>query len=354
MNQLSRLILIAILHILILPPHTSAQEISTLPDYELALTDLWDVQWHPHDDLLALAAGHDIYLYSGDLVQQTVLQGHQALVRAISWSADGRYLASGDENHILRIWDTQLTPIQSISIVKFAGSVVEVAWSPVPGDDRIAVSYVDGSFTRMEADRHGYFGYLTYSIKLWSMAERQSQPMTHDYVSAWSLAWSPDGELLAASGSTEDTASYTVQFWETSSGKQLADIGSFADWEIYDIAWQPHSTVLAIAPEVFNSILIANLNNLDSDLRLYTTPGYDPIRVAWSPDGNFLTAGLPNGELMIWDFATQAQIKTIQAHNASITAIHWFGDGRKLATASIAEGVVRIWDMSDLDEDVTQ
>ncbi len=70
--------------------------------------------------------------------------------------------------------------------------------------------------------------------------------------------------------------------------------------------------------------------------------------IAWSPDGNLLAAGLPDGNIEVWDVAKRRQISRMESQNTSVTSLSWAHDGRRLAstnmTGSWDKGVINVWD----------
>jgi len=57
------------------------------------------------------------------------MQGHAAKIRTIAWSPDGRRLASGSEDHCVKIWDA-INGKELLTLDGHTGNVTAVVWSP--------------------------------------------------------------------------------------------------------------------------------------------------------------------------------------------------------------------------------
>jgi predicted NACHT family NTPase len=122
------------------------------------------------------------------------LVGHTAGVLSVSWSPDGRFLASGSEDNTVRIWDAATGSLLQ-TLQGHTGWVTSVAWSP------------DGRFLAS--------GALDSTVRVWDLAQMAVHAITeHD---SWveSVAWSPDGRFLA-SGSWD----WKVRIWDAETGMQ--------------------------------------------------------------------------------------------------------------------------------------
>ncbi len=77
--------------------------------------------------------------------------------------------------------------------------------------------------------------------------------------------------------------------------------------------------------------------------------------VAFSPDGRFLASvggqyrGTPGSEVMIWDAGKGELLRSLQGHTGLVTAVAYFPDGSRLATAS-DDRTIKLWDPTTGDD----
>src|SRR6266480_4208656 len=105
--------------------------------------------------------------------------------------------------------------------------------------------------------------------------------------------------------------------------------------QTYSLAWRPDGAVIALG-----GYRETRLVDAASRKPIATLAGHsDAVRaLAFSRDGKWLAAagGLPAraGEVKLWDVATKAVAQTFTGHADCIYAVAFSPDGRVLATAS--------------------
>ena len=124
--------------------------------------------------------------------QVAFLTGHTAGVQSVAWSPDGKTLATGGDDKVVRLWDSAGRRQIGAPLTGHTNGVWSVAWSP------------DGKTLATGDDK---------TVRLWDPTTHAQigAPLTGHTNGVWSVAWSPDGKTLATGG-----ADGTVRLWSAS------------------------------------------------------------------------------------------------------------------------------------------
>lgn len=77
---------------------------------------------------------------------------------------------------------------------------------------------------------------------------------------------------------------------------------------------------------------------------LHTLKGHEDVilRIAWSPDGQFLATPSVDKTIKIWDALNARLIHTLEGHSYGVNHVAWSPNGKNLASSS-CDNTIRIW-----------
>jgi hypothetical protein len=157
--------------------------------------------------------------------------------------------------------------------------------------------------------------------------------------SVTSIAFSPDGTLLAVGG---DGGSLEV--WDVPSSKQKFAIVDKCKLTRFDLKISPVGEYLT---EVCgDSVRLFNMND-GKLINKFDTQFFISYSVAISPDSKRIALGGSDSIVRLLDVETSELIISLMGHSLGINAVAFSPDGKMLASSS-ADGTVKLWDLSDL------
>ncbi len=168
-------------------------------------------------------------------------------------------------------------------------------------------------------------------------ADLSKSVFTKTFSSILSVAFSPDGKLLA----TGDTKG-EICLWQVADGKQLLSCKGPPGWA-QSVTFSSDSGKLASS----SADHTVTLWDASTGQALKTLQGHsNRVRsVAFSPDGHMLASGSDDCTVRFWDASTGKCLKILQGHADSVSSVAFSADNYTLASGS-ADCTVKLWDVN--------
>jgi len=269
-----------------------------------------------------------------------VCKGHTSDVYSAAFSPDGTLLASAGEDHMVRIFDTA-TAKELRCLVGHTSDVYNVAFSP---DGKVLASCSHD-----------------LSVRLWDPQTGKPihKPLTGHTDRVLTVGFSPDGKRLVSSCATTGGSSDhggEVRIWDVDNGQEIFSLPA-RNQGIVAVAFSPDGQRLAGAC-LKQTVKVWEVATGQEALLL---PGHtqEVYHVAFRPDGRWLAScgGKWNenkaGEVKVWDLVTGGTLASLGGYKTTIWSLAFSPDGLRLATATgkwnqDEPGEVWIWDLAGL------
>jgi WD40 repeat protein len=222
---------------------------------------------------------------SGKTIRTYQAHTHAALpgpVNSLSWSPDGRYLASAAYDYTVRVWDVASGNLRFLYSDPHGFLLTCVTWSP---DSKALGNDDNGSGDVM--------------VQVWNISSQrpmtvyrgQSRPVQ-------TVDWSPDGQYIASGGN--DT---TVQVWHALTGRHVLTYAGH----------NPHS-------ELASTVLAVN----------------------WSPAGTHIASCGQDSTVQIWHALSGERLATYHGHAGDVYAAIGSPGGQYIASGG-DDTTVQVW-----------
>ncbi|GAB4376184.1 MAG: NB-ARC domain-containing protein [Elainellaceae cyanobacterium] len=176
------------------------------------------------------------------------------------------------------------------------------------------------------------------NVCLWQTADGQPRLTLKGHTGrVWAVAWSPDGQILA-SGSEDQKG---VRLWDVETGSCLGTLQEDSNDAFKSVSWHPDGHILASCGNG-NKIWLWDVRHKEC-LRILQGHSNWVVSVAWSPDGQILASGSQDQTIRLWDAHTGECLKTLLGHNNIVWSVAWSPDGKLLASAS-EDQTIRLWE----------
>lgn len=270
---------------------------------------------------------------------------HADSITAVAFSPEGAGLITGSDDGVLKIWENYKDLESATTALQ--GHTQGITHAAFASHGRKVIS--SGS---------------DQTVRIWDLDQDRDFMRRHvDRLDTYQAAISPDSLLFAAA----DRSSDRIRLWDMETGRLVKEFPREGPGQYYSVAFSPDGQLLAAGFGGLANVSYVELWDLNQEVLLATLPGTTDIQnfktdqrtglvsaLAFSPDGKHLVAGfgslfhLSQGDrgdhpLKLYDVATGRTVRLLAGHRNSCPTAVFSCDGSKLATASF-DGTARIWD----------
>ncbi|CAE6452267.1 unnamed protein product, partial [Rhizoctonia solani] len=293
-------------------------------------------------------------------------EGHEYSVSSVAFSPDGKSIASGSDDHTIRIWDAHSLSFIGEPLRGHDGSIKYISYSPLDniiasGSEDKTIRLWDVNTCRLLAGplfgNHRFYsvafspdakliasgcgGYLSRdpsanSVQLWDVQKMTatSNPFKGHTGAVNSVQFSLNGYRVASA--SNDT---TIRVWDVERGMTVVGpLNEHTDW-VRSVDFSPDGSQIVSCSH-------------DGTLRLWDAREGRPIgnpyeghtdcihSVAFSPRGTYVVSGGNDKTVRLWDIRTGRQVELFEEHSDWVHSVAFSPCGQHVASGSADRKVI--------------
>ena len=296
---------------------------------------LLDIEFSPDGSYLTVSTKIGFWIYDMATMGPRGLWGtERGMVNVATFSDDMRWIATGDQDGIVKVWDTQneqcLTKIDwETSNRQWRDSVSHVHFSP-DGQYLAASGSGDSAVYAWRTNSETPIANFTVENPR-SDGYRKKDA---DYDRSFPIAFSPDSNLFAFVSSPD-----TVTISDLNTGKDVAQLTGHTA-PVHTLLFSPCGQYLAGA-NLGATVQIWDTQN-ESLVMTPTTYEGNRVRLAYTADETLRVADVHRNKVVIWDASKGEKLNVFETVGYTGQASRFSSDGTQFAVCS-TRGDIQIW-----------
>ncbi|KAI0440658.1 vegetative incompatibility protein HET-E-1 [Xylaria telfairii] len=284
------------------------------------------------------------------------LEGHSDWVESVTFSPDGKFVASGAHDETIRIWAADTGDLLQ-TLESNNGEIISVAFSPdgkvlASGSRYAQLWAVDtGKLLRTLESHNTTVISVTFSsdgksvasvlqdkiVQLWTITGHLLQTLEGHVKLIESITFSPNSKLIASV--SKDS---TIRIWATDTGNLLRTLEDSLS-SVNSIAFSPDGKVLASGQTRGIQLWDVETGNLLQIFKSNSSFNVGIVKsLAFSSDGKLIASASSDNTVRLWATNTGDLLQTYRGHNRSVGSVA-FSPNNKLIASGSYDKTVRLW-----------
>ena len=294
---------------------------------------LRDVGFSPDGSYLAVATEIGFWLYDTATMAPRALWGTgRGMSNVVAFSDDTQWIATGDQDGIVKVWNTQN-----------GECVTKMDWGSARRLDDVFHVHFSSDGQHLAASGFGHsavYAWRTNSetpIASFTIKDPKSdgyRKKDADYDRNFPIAFSPDGNLFASV-----SASDTVTISDINTGKDIAYLTGHTA-PLHSLLFSPCGQYLAGA-NLGATVQVWDIQN-ESLVMMPTTYEGNRVRLVYTANETLRIADVHRDKVVIWDTSKGERLDAFETVGYTDSASRFSNDGTQFAVCSTC-GNVQIW-----------
>ncbi|QZZ22929.1 WD40 repeat domain-containing protein [Leptothermofonsia sichuanensis E412] len=293
-----------------------------------------------------------VKLWSREGRELHTLKGHTAGVSSVHFSPDGRTLASASWDGTVKLWNRNgrnFLTLQghpaAVSRVRFSPdgkTIASASW-----DKTIKLWSLAGKVLHTLQGHTDAVYSISFSpdgktlasasadktVKLWSLEGRELRTLKGHKAKVYDVRFSPDGKTLASA--SEDK---TVKFWHLD-GRPISTFEGY--YGLYGVDFSPDGKTIATVGQEFT----VRLFTLDGkELRVLKGHAAAILGISFSPDGKTIASASRDRTMRLWSLDDGRELRTLKGHRDWVNSVSFSPDGKTIASTS-GDKTIKLWNL---------